>query len=129
MSDCKAVQYSDQMSCECGNVWDMNDADPPECQVKRKNGMSNHTPGPWEAVVQAGNSKGTIWCSVETPEGDLIPVKAHDPLVWIRIEDALLIAAAPEMLEALEYLVTRLDSIEDIRIAQEAIAKAEGSGN
>ena len=31
-----------------------------------------------------------------------------------------------DMLEALEYLLTRLDSIEDIRIAQEAIAKAKG---
>ena len=64
--------------------------------------MSEHTPGPWEAVVQAGNSKGTIWCSVETPEGDLISTEAH-PLVWIRIENALLIAAAPDLLAELEY--------------------------
>ena len=39
MSDCKAVQYSDQMLCECGNVWDMNDPAPPECQSKRRNGV------------------------------------------------------------------------------------------
>jgi len=36
------------------------------------------------------------------------------------------IAAAPDMLEALEYLLTRLESIEDIRVAQDAIAKAKG---
>lgn len=29
---CNAVQFSDQMSCSCGNVWDMNDPYPPECK-------------------------------------------------------------------------------------------------
>lgn len=28
---CKARQYSDQMSCVCGLVWDVNDPDPPKC--------------------------------------------------------------------------------------------------
>lgn len=33
MSKCKAIQYSDQMSChECSLVWDMNDNDPPACK-------------------------------------------------------------------------------------------------
>lgn len=32
MSKCSAVQFSDQMSCNCGNVWDMNDPYPPECR-------------------------------------------------------------------------------------------------
>ena len=32
MSKCDAKQFSDQMSCACGNVWDMNDPDPPECR-------------------------------------------------------------------------------------------------
>lgn len=32
MSRCKARQYSDQMACECGLVWDMNDPDPPMCR-------------------------------------------------------------------------------------------------
>lgn len=31
-----AVQFSDQMVCACGNVWDMNDPDPPECRKGRK---------------------------------------------------------------------------------------------
>ena len=35
MHICKAKQYSDQMKCECGNEWDMNDPCPPQCK-KRK---------------------------------------------------------------------------------------------
>ncbi len=31
MTACKARRYSDQMQCECGRAWDMNDPDPPEC--------------------------------------------------------------------------------------------------
>lgn len=29
---CQARQTSDQMTCSCGNVWDMNDPEPPTCQ-------------------------------------------------------------------------------------------------
>lgn len=36
MTSCKAVQHSDQMVCECGNVWDMNDPDPPHCNPSKK---------------------------------------------------------------------------------------------
>ena len=28
---CKAVQHSDQMVCECGQRWDVNDPHPPNC--------------------------------------------------------------------------------------------------
>lgn len=28
---CKAAQYSDQMVCECGQRWDINDPHPPNC--------------------------------------------------------------------------------------------------
>jgi hypothetical protein len=31
-STCKARQHSDQMLCECGLGWDMNDPDPPSCR-------------------------------------------------------------------------------------------------
>lgn len=31
-SACKARQHSDQMSCQCGLAWDMNDPDPPPCR-------------------------------------------------------------------------------------------------
>lgn len=32
---CEATQKSDQMTCPCGNVWDMNDEDPPHCKYTR----------------------------------------------------------------------------------------------
>jgi len=30
---CRAYQASDQMICPCGKQWDVNDPDPPECNV------------------------------------------------------------------------------------------------
>lgn len=33
---CRAIQTSDQMTCECGNVWDMNDPYPPKCTALRE---------------------------------------------------------------------------------------------
>lgn len=29
--NCMARQYSDQMQCQCGLAWDVNDPEPPEC--------------------------------------------------------------------------------------------------
>lgn len=34
MTNCKARQYSDQMLCECGLAWDVNDPEPPECPLE-----------------------------------------------------------------------------------------------
>ena len=31
---CHAVQTSDQINCQCGNVWDVNDPCPPACLLK-----------------------------------------------------------------------------------------------
>ena len=31
-SKCQARQTSDQMTCSCDNVWDMNDPEPPACR-------------------------------------------------------------------------------------------------
>ncbi|ENG0046379.1 hypothetical protein ACUOA7_001912 [Pseudomonas aeruginosa] len=31
MTSCKARQHSDQILCECGLGWDVNDPDPPQC--------------------------------------------------------------------------------------------------
>ena len=86
--------------------------------------MSDHTPGPWEALKDSdANCVATIsgaWTVVSI---------GADPNKFDVESDARLIAAAPEMLKALEYLLTRLDDIVDERIAQEAIAKAKGSCN
>lgn len=42
MSNCKAKQASDQMFCECGNVWDMNDPSRPRCQYAVDVGMPEY---------------------------------------------------------------------------------------
>lgn len=34
---CQARQTSDQMTCSCGNVWDMNDPEPPTCRTAAPN--------------------------------------------------------------------------------------------
>lgn len=41
MSNCKARRYSDQMMCECGLAWDMNDPEPPACRAERAVKASN----------------------------------------------------------------------------------------
>lgn len=82
--------------------------------------MSKHTPGPWNAGgVITDNISGAIATILENENGD---PRAN----------AALIAAAPEMLEALMRLENALGHMEhpdaDIlgRIAMDAIAKAEG---
>ena len=94
--------------------------------------MSNHTPGPWEAMADPGH-----FHTLSTVHGGPVKTGAgpSQPLIvqvggMARPDEqsanTRLIAAAPEMLEALEYLLTRLDDVGDERIAQEAIAKAKG---
>ena len=83
--------------------------------------MSKHTPGPWEASHDIDAN-----CVARITSGWVVVSIGADPNKFDAKADAQLIAAAPEMLKALEYLLTRLDDIEDERIAQEAIAKAKG---
>jgi len=94
--------------------------------------MSKHTPGPWEAVADPGH-----FHTLSTVHGGPVKTGAgpSQPLIvqvggMARPDEqsanTRLIAAAPEMLATLEYLLTRLESIEDIRIAQDAITKAKG---
>ena len=88
--------------------------------------MSNHTPGPW-AVVE-GDSPGIK--EISGPSFTILAVMWASDLneddFRKRYADLSLIAAAPDMFEALEYLVTRLENLEDERIALDAIAKARG---
>jgi hypothetical protein len=78
--------------------------------------MSRHTPGPWGAITNAScgyTIQGDGWTLCEV---DLLP-------------DARLIAAAPELLEALEGLLNALPSATThpaIKAARAAIAKAKG---
>jgi len=84
--------------------------------------MSRHTPGPW---VAKGNN---IWAGDECI-GD---VWSHDGQWSTRDANARLIAAAPEMLEALKLIARGGDDVQSFsgtncaEIARAVIAKAEG---
>ena len=82
---------------------------------------TNHTPGPWETSVL---SDGTQWQVCEEGAGD-----------WIadckNADDALLIAAAPELLAALEWACAGVEYMEteyseQLTAARAAIARAKG---
>jgi hypothetical protein len=98
--------------------------------------MSKHTPGPWFVSGVRFRMNGSEWLSInrydETKKQDEnIACVGFDPRDGTGTQDARLIAAAPEMLEALKNLLavkngeggTAFDSDE---IARAAIAKAEG---
>ena len=76
--------------------------------------MSEHTPGPWKVVGLSVISDSGIICN--PPSGPIDELEAN----------ARLIAAAPDMLEALEMSVRYLEGwpAQDWAIA--AIAKAKG---
>lgn len=86
--------------------------------------MSGHTPGPWTIVGADGYALG-IWSA--TGE-DVVSESGRAPM---RQEDASLIAAAPELLEAcrsaLEYFTETFKSPEVVAAElRTALAKAEG---
>ena len=96
--------------------------------MSNEQSMRNHTPGPWFAVQ---NSAG-MW-DVNVKDSDYgQTVSSCGPNRYIDGDaksNACLIAAAPELLEALEYIATDPDYTNPeamVRIAREAIAKARG---
>ena len=84
--------------------------------------MSNHTPGPWRVIEPPEEKFRPYKVQMGKEGGFMVPCFTSNQSK----RNARLIAAAPDMLEALEYLLTRLDDVGDERIAQEAIAKARG---
>jgi hypothetical protein len=81
--------------------------------------MTKHTPGPWTTL--AGDWDGELdgYCRYTIK-----------PLKELNMADSNLIAAAPEMYEALKWVRTlyRPDNASDMVVAIDAaIAKAEGS--
>ena len=97
--------------------------------------MNKHTPGPWHAAARSAKQRQI---GVYTAQGNVVAVgRAGDPIdLERRIADARLIAAAPELLEALQRLlpayreaVKLYDSNHDdvfTVAAHKAIAKATG---
>ena len=88
--------------------------------------MSEHTPGPWEAK---NPEFGYVVCEL-TGGWSVVALEA-DPNKYEPEADARLIAAAPELLEALEMMLDMSEMGEFGKAlpeekAQRAIAKAKG---
>jgi len=103
--------------------------------------MSKHTPGPWQVLPEECDKpyiriRGTVLggrykiANVITPSYEGV----HEREAVETRANARLIAAAPELLEALKAFVADWSddtgmsspSYESVRLAREAIAKAEG---
>ena len=96
--------------------------------------MSDHTPGPWEArksVVPHIENDSMVW------DGDFIVWDGDAPIACVNCCDGIgeeraeknanLIAAAPDMLEALETLLEEGDTNSTaVLCAEQAVAKAKG---
>lgn len=85
---------------------------------------ARHTPGPWKAVEAAFNPPGWLW--VQNGPGALL-ADVHQNVnipLEARNANARLMAAAPEMLAALEYYAT--DQSINGEVARAAVAKALG---
>lgn len=86
--------------------------------------MSGHTPGPWKAdtfMVMGGEGSRDRICHVGTTTS-LGPARSYETLA-----NAALIAAAPELLEALRYSRRWLKPEDhDVAFVDAIIAKAEG---
>jgi hypothetical protein len=87
--------------------------------------MSKHTPGPWE-VYTPMSSDSTF--GIDGPHGEAVIFFGRDKENGIySIHNARLIAAAPELLEALQQLCAdELHTQEKWDNARAAIAKATG---
>lgn len=101
--------------------------------------MTEHTPGPWKAA-HLGDSIAILGTRAEDPEPDGRTVAEIFDTDTEATADARLIAAAPDLLAALEWIVEFAserpewfngpmpDSAENVWLedARDAIAKAEG---
>ena len=105
-----------------------------QAKAKRENAKIRHTPGPWEAVIQPG-CHAVIASLSGGPKavaiiGNNTPDDGNEPM---RFANARLIAAAPELLEALREIFHDVkqgaipnDDDEWWKKASTAIAKATG---
>ena len=107
--------------------------------------MSKHTLGPWKIVTSNANRKfidASIRPEISPFKGVLFPIaKVHHTTHEFGIANARLIAAAPELLDALREMLDRYVSLAnsgdagfwnpetelEVKAARAAIAKAEGT--
>ncbi len=98
--------------------------------------MSKHTPGPWHATVPPSSDIHFIRNIDSDDAGQIAKVRVGPVLEQAEaLANARLIAAAPDLLEALECLQEWVDNCfqeysdaEVCSVARAAIAKAEGRG-
>ena len=85
---------------------------------------AQHTPGPWKAVEAAYNPPGWLW--VQNGPGALLADVHQNKNIPLeaRNANARLMAAAPEMLDALEHYAA--DSSINGEVARAAVALALG---
>lgn len=85
--------------------------------------MSNHTKGPWVAIARTN-----AYIDIEAPEQHGYSAKIIASISLINHEaNARLIAAAPDLLEALQDIIDNVPPLwECTERAQAAIAKATG---
>lgn len=86
-----------------------------------------HTPGPWRAYCRHMSYKGGIW-----PEDDFLQWQVDGPVEPsgrgdFNQADALLVAAAPDLLEALREVVAFWDSITDEDCVNDKHVKARAA--
>lgn len=80
--------------------------------------MAGYTKGPWEPKTADEWENGFDFFAGKNG--------AFVFLADVGLEDARLIAAAPDLLEALEYAVSRDDGLKSHENVMQAIAKAKG---
>jgi hypothetical protein len=81
--------------------------------------MSEHTPGPWNIEYDDLTEQWLV--SWEDGFAEVGGLYADDK--------ASLIAAAPEMLDALQLIATYPEEVDPVAVAEKAIAKARGEAD
>lgn len=96
--------------------------------------MSKHTPGPWKVGAKfdtgSASTSGVEISDIENSETVAVAVEGNDSGGIYAYQEVManarLIAAAPELLDALKELVDRYPNNVGITKAKAALAKAEG---
>jgi hypothetical protein len=92
--------------------------------------MSKHTPGPWqEHCIDTNLLLASKHLGVYDAEGWIVAEVAIENVEGCPHANARLIAAAPDLLEALEDCIRALEvsgHLGELRVARAAIAKARG---
>jgi len=88
----------------------------------------SHTPGPWKVAENLfGNTASyEVYANVETKSGKGGYTRICQITPRDQKDNAALIAAAPEMLEALEYAIAQVPELASVPGIESAIRKARG---